>query len=844
MLDRSHLAIAVGLLVLALILGGGGSPNPSTELLLGLLAGIAAIAWLWLPSRRKPSSRTLWLLTLLVVIIPLLQLVPLPPSIWTALPGREAEAAALALVGAQESWRPLSTSPMLTLSSLLALAPPLILLWMTASLTARERTWLLCAVAGMAILSALLGVLQLAGGHSAPKLYEASHPLVVIGFQANRNATADVLLIGITALAAFSAIIMMKGSDASQRRNRNFWLSVGGAVLLLLACIFTASRAGIALTLPVVIAGWGIIALAPGKIRGRRIAAIAAGFITLVLTSLFVLLQQNSALQKVADRFGFVDEGRQNIWADTLSAIGEYWPLGSGIGTFVPTFIALEPLESVDPSSPNRAHNDYLEFALEAGIPGLVVLALVILLLLFMAVRAWKSRPDERPYIAFGMIALVVIAAHSIVDYPLRSMSLACLAAIAAGMLIPANLVAKSTPAAGREKSGKDRNIGLSILLSVFLVFYLVSVFGRGMDRMTLSSPGLERLVPGPFRAEADRMAGSVALAQSNADAALSHAITAVRADPGSALGLSLLGSAHFLKGQEQQADDAFRVAAQRGWRDLLTQLYWFDVALSLGDYRLAALRADAIARTGAIDNEAALILEMLEASEPGRAALAERLGEQPQWASNYFTVDGETNLPTLQNRIAVVMAAGKIRKQGCDAISGLTTTLLTKGMRHEAVELWRINCDPAVTGDLSDGSFDQMANEGKRSPFGWRRHPSGDVSVNVVDDGENGSMILTRNSSNIRKLALSQAIQIAPGSYRIKAAIRSSGADRPGQVTASLDCEGSARRPTRVTGDLASGGQLITISQCPRPILGLWLSPGIQEVSIDNVTIEPAGRP
>ncbi len=133
-----------------------------------------------------------------------LQLVPLPPQIWTALPGRETQRAALQLVDAGTSWQPLSTSPSRTLASLLSLGPPLLVFAMAGAMDARQRRWLIATVAAMALLSALFGALQLAGGPNAVRLYAASNPMVVTGFQANRNAEVDLLLIGLLALAPLS----------------------------------------------------------------------------------------------------------------------------------------------------------------------------------------------------------------------------------------------------------------------------------------------------------------------------------------------------------------------------------------------------------------------------------------------------------------------------------------------------------------------------------------------------------------------------------------------------------------------------------------------------------------
>lgn len=449
--SQRHLVLAAGLLILAIILGGGGTPNPSTEVWLEMLAGLLILNWLWLPGPlRKPADPALWLLALIVVAIPLLQLVPLPPQLWQALPGGEVRAAALELIDREDSWQPFTESAPRTLASLLSLLPPLALMLMAGSLARPDRQMLLGIAAGLALLSAVLGAFQLAGGSSAFHLYSTSHPGVVVGFQANRNAEADILLIGVLALAAFVA-----GHVPPQRRPgvesiwRNGWLVGGIALLLVLATVLTASRTGIALLLPVLVAGWAILALDRRTNWKGRGPAIAAGILAAIAGVLF-LVRHNVVLQRVAERFDFSGDGREGLWRDTLYAIGQHWPFGTGMGTFVPTFIALEPLEAVNASVPNRAHNDYLELLLEAGIFGAVALLLASGLVLFMAWRSWRRAREWRPQIAFGLSVLVLLAVHSIVDYPLRSMSLACLAGLAVGMFARSPKI--SDPAASQTR--------------------------------------------------------------------------------------------------------------------------------------------------------------------------------------------------------------------------------------------------------------------------------------------------------------------------------------------------------------------------------------------------------
>jgi hypothetical protein len=74
-----------------------------------------------------------------LVATPLLQLIPLPPAVWTGLPGRDQIVLALELAGLQPGWVPLSVAPDQTWGSALALTPPAALF--LAALTLSVTTW-------------------------------------------------------------------------------------------------------------------------------------------------------------------------------------------------------------------------------------------------------------------------------------------------------------------------------------------------------------------------------------------------------------------------------------------------------------------------------------------------------------------------------------------------------------------------------------------------------------------------------------------------------------------------------------------------------------------------------
>jgi O-antigen ligase len=427
---------------LAFVLGGGGTPNPLTELLLQIAFVGIAVVWVWLP---KPGDglrdRVALVLVAIPLIIPLVQLIPLPPSIWSTLPDRGNEVAALSLIGEQSSWRPISLSPSRTVAALLAIVPAVFCFYAVARLDLKERRLVLLTILVMTLVSAWMGAVQLTSRGSGFNFYPQHSAGWVTGFQANRNATADVLLIGILALAAVAVPYL---TDDRKRlplglSRRAFAIMAGGVGLfLVLATVMTGSRAGVTL---LVVAGVGaaLIFVVSRDVEtgtlSRKALLLLAAAVLLGGAAAFAALSQNTAIERVAERFSDLGNERGEVWEDSWFALKQYWPVGFGIGGFEPAMLPAERLEYLDPLAPNRAHNDYLEIGIEAGILGYAMVVAAAMAVLAVAARAWRER-RMRGQIVFGLTVLLLIAFHSVVDYPLRSMAVACLSGVAGGLLV------------------------------------------------------------------------------------------------------------------------------------------------------------------------------------------------------------------------------------------------------------------------------------------------------------------------------------------------------------------------------------------------------------------------
>jgi O-antigen ligase len=128
-------------------------------------------------------------------------------------------------------------------------------------------------------------------------------------------------------------------------------------------------------------------------------------------------------------------EERRTMWAETSRAIVDFLPLGSGISTFPEIYQRYEDPLAVTRTVTNHAHNDYLEIALDAGIPAILLLIAFLLWWGKASVTIWRAELADR-YARAATIATAALLLHSIVDYPLRTAALsavfaACLATMA-----------------------------------------------------------------------------------------------------------------------------------------------------------------------------------------------------------------------------------------------------------------------------------------------------------------------------------------------------------------------------------------------------------------------------
>lgn len=421
-------------LFLCLILGGSAQGIFANMLL--QLIGLALLAWTTIASRAETQStaeRHLYLIILLAMALVAIQLVPLPPSLWAHLGGRAGIESGYAVLGIPLPWLPISLAPYDTVATVLTVIPPLAMLLVILR-TGPRPVWLVAALIAGLMAGILLGMLQVSSpgeGGSAWYLYAETNVGLATGFFANANHMASLLVISIPFLAALLASARKRGA-AVQRYSGIVLLIAAAAVLVVVGIALNGSLAGYGLAVPVGLAS--LIILLPAGSNSRVWLAIGTGLaVAAVLAGLMLMPIGGGAIRSEAHTSV---QSRQEILATSLQATRKFLPLGSGLGSFPRVYALFENHDRLDPTTAvNHAHDDYVELALETGVPGILLLALFLLWWARAALRTWRVG-DTGPFARAAAVASAAILCHSIVDFPLRTAAISTCFAMCVALLV------------------------------------------------------------------------------------------------------------------------------------------------------------------------------------------------------------------------------------------------------------------------------------------------------------------------------------------------------------------------------------------------------------------------
>jgi O-antigen ligase len=442
--DRVAEAVAATLLVAALLFGGG--PRGMGDFVVQLLAAPALLLGVarWQRGTANRWQKLFLGLCAAAIALGLLQLLPLPATWFANLPQRAAILAELRSAGVDAGWQAMTLDAWGSVRSIAAFAV-FVAMWLLASTlpwAARLRLLQLCLL--IAMMEALLGFAQAAAGTHAPiRFYDYHHATGAIGTFANRNHYAILMAMLAPLAMAFGVAASRRAGEAAvpgrgvHRAVSAGWYAI--ALLLVLASALSYSRAGFALTL--LAGGVALVALlVTSGLRPRRGWLLPVAFIAIAVLAVGVYAWDGLAQRLTQDP---LEDLRWQYLHYGLGVARDYLPWGSGFGSFRWVYASAEPVSAMTYVYADRAHNDVLQVAVEAGVPGLLLLGAFVALLVTVCLRTFPmGRAPALADHAFTSVICVAIwapLAHSLVDYPLRTHAVALVLALMLACLLDSN---------------------------------------------------------------------------------------------------------------------------------------------------------------------------------------------------------------------------------------------------------------------------------------------------------------------------------------------------------------------------------------------------------------------
>jgi len=240
----------------------------------------------------------------------------------------------------------------------------------------------------------------------------------------NRNSFATFAGLAVIAHLVLIADVLARKTDVRSRRS--FLLSLADSllghakwlVLGLVVCggslLMSHSRAGLVSALAAVTVLMLLVLAAPAARAPWRFWFAGFGGLGLVAIALLTGAATFDRLDEMSKDL----EMRPKIGAAVVRAIGDNWLTGTGYGSFADIFPLYQPLNVV--GYVDLAHNDYLENALELGVPAAALLVLTVGYLAGRCLIGVFRRRRDAIYPIAGVAATVMVGVHAAFDFSLQ----------------------------------------------------------------------------------------------------------------------------------------------------------------------------------------------------------------------------------------------------------------------------------------------------------------------------------------------------------------------------------------------------------------------------------------
>ena len=438
--DSGRFYVLAAFLASVFLMGGGSRDDIASLIILRPLTVLfAAYAWtVSKPGDFKRLGLPFYLLIALILLVAV-QLIPLPPGLWTSLPGRAIHAELAGLAGFDQPWRPLTLSPSKTLDTLFFLVTPLAAMMVMAVQRSRQLDKLLPVLIGVGLLSAFLGIAQMLGSdRGGLYFYRITNFGFPVGLFSNSNHHGVFLAI----MLPMAMVYFARSAAVRRRPDALAAVLLACSVIFFPVMLFTGSRMAFVLGLLSIAAAvfllYQLIALRrsrhlmSGAVRSRQMMWISAAAFSLIAVVGGIFAARSDLAGEVLNTTT-LQESRVELLPKFLEMVWAYFPFGAGFGSFEHVYRQFESAEHLTTSYLNQAHNDWVQILIEAGLPGLLILLAFVgwlLVFIWQSIRASERSLLERMHGWLVVFAIIAFAISSLVDYPLRVPSMAALFAI------------------------------------------------------------------------------------------------------------------------------------------------------------------------------------------------------------------------------------------------------------------------------------------------------------------------------------------------------------------------------------------------------------------------------
>lgn len=275
---------------------------------------------------------------------------------------------------------------------------------------------------------AVYGSLQAMSGNELSWIFELHNSSIATGGFIYKNHFANFLLLCLSmGIGLLVASLNNHSADTTRKKLRNMVSTlIGGKAvirialaLMVIGLVMSRSRMGnaaffISMTIT------GIFAFIYFKQRSKNL--------TILLISLFIIdtfiLGAWFGLDKVKNRIeqtSLSQETRDEVNVYGLELIKKYPLIGTGAGSFYAVFSMVKGDEIK--LFYDHAHNDYLQFSIEYGLPVTLLLAALVLASLRQTIYTLRNRKNNlMKGTAFGcMMAIIGMLIHITVDFNLQA---------------------------------------------------------------------------------------------------------------------------------------------------------------------------------------------------------------------------------------------------------------------------------------------------------------------------------------------------------------------------------------------------------------------------------------